>query len=178
MTHFNIDAFTHFLSEGEVMNPYSRPSVSQSYVLDCADGKRIALHLSSPEKFWTGLVDAADDARLSDERFRSREGRIEHQEALMGVLQSVFARRDRAAWCALLEARDVPHAPVYDTSEALHDPQAKHLQLEISAPHATLGIYRTVRSPVSYDRKRPLELRPPPMLDEHGPEIRSMLKQA
>ena len=52
MAHFNLDAFTHFFQVGEVMGPYSRPSVSQSYVLRCADGKWIALHMSSPEKFW------------------------------------------------------------------------------------------------------------------------------
>ena len=30
MTYFNLDAFTHLFSEGEVMGPFSRPSVSQS----------------------------------------------------------------------------------------------------------------------------------------------------
>ena len=33
MAHFNLDAFTHYFQAGEVMGPYSRPSVSQSYVL-------------------------------------------------------------------------------------------------------------------------------------------------
>ncbi len=33
MAHFNLDAFTHFFQADEVMGPYSRPSVSQSYVL-------------------------------------------------------------------------------------------------------------------------------------------------
>ncbi|MEO7008065.1 MAG: CoA transferase, partial [Caldimonas sp.] len=47
MAHFNLDAFTHFFQAGEVMGPYSRPSVSQSYVLRCADDKWIALHMSS-----------------------------------------------------------------------------------------------------------------------------------
>ena len=42
------------------MGPYSRPSVSQSYVLECADGKWIALHMSSPEKFWQGLAQAIE----------------------------------------------------------------------------------------------------------------------
>src|SRR3569623_648536 len=46
MAHFNLDAFTHLFSVGEVMGPYSRPSVSQSYVLECSDGKWIALHMS------------------------------------------------------------------------------------------------------------------------------------
>ena len=48
MCHFNLDDFTHYFSEGEIMGPYSRPNVSQSYVFECADGGWIALHLSSP----------------------------------------------------------------------------------------------------------------------------------
>ena len=51
--------FTHLFAEQEVMGPYSRPSVSQSYVLECADGKWIALHMSSPPKFWEGLAKAS-----------------------------------------------------------------------------------------------------------------------
>src|SRR5690606_28219433 len=60
MCHFYLDAFTHLFSEGEVMGPYSRPSVSQSYALRCADGKWIALHMSSPEKFWQALAEAIE----------------------------------------------------------------------------------------------------------------------
>ncbi|RZI77594.1 MAG: CoA transferase, partial [Variovorax sp.] len=30
MCHFNLDAFTHYFSENEIMGPFSRPSVSQS----------------------------------------------------------------------------------------------------------------------------------------------------
>ncbi len=81
MTHFNLDAFTHFFQVDEVMGPYSRPRVSQSYVLECADGKWIALHMSSPEKFWQGLAtaieqpDLFDDAALRDARGAHRPTR-------------------------------------------------------------------------------------------------------
>src|SRR5690606_30935061 len=74
MCHFNLDAFTHLFSEGEVMGPYSRPSVSQSYTLRCADGKWIALHMSSPEKFWQALAEAIEQPDIfKDPRFATRE---------------------------------------------------------------------------------------------------------
>lgn len=179
MCHFNLDAFTHFLSENEVMDPYSRPRVSQSYVLRCADGKRIALHMSSPEKFWRGLAEAMERADiLADARFATREGRIQNHEALIEILGSVFAQRTRDEWCRRLAERDVPHAPVYDTAEALRDPQALHLQLQVEAAHPTLGAWRTVRSPVSFDGERPTTVSPPPMLGEHNAEIRAALPRA
>jgi len=50
MTHFNLSAFTHLFSEGEVMGPFSRPRVSQSYVLPCdeslTDHVRVSLALN------------------------------------------------------------------------------------------------------------------------------------
>ncbi|WP_168074851.1 CaiB/BaiF CoA-transferase family protein [Caulobacter sp. SSI4214] len=172
MSHFNLDAFTHYFSEGEVMGPFSRPRVSQSYVLECNDGKWIALHMSSPEKFWEGLADAIEAPDLfKDPRFCNREGRIAHQDELIDILGAAFKTRTRAEWCSRLEARDVPYAPMYDTSEALEDPQAKHLQLTIEAPHPTMGLWRTVRSPVSFDGERSLTVTPPPVLNEANDDI-------
>jgi crotonobetainyl-CoA:carnitine CoA-transferase CaiB-like acyl-CoA transferase len=172
MTHFNLDAFQHLFSANEVMGPFSRPSVSQSYVLECADGQWIALHMSSPEKFWQGLATAMERPDIfQDERFASRQGRIAHQEALIAILRPVFRRHDRAEWCRRLEARDVPHSPMYTTAEVPEDAQAKHLQLFVETEHPVVGTFRTVRSPVSFDGERPLEVTAPPVLGEHNEEL-------
>lgn len=177
MSHFNLDAFTHYYSAGEVMGPYSRPSVSQSYVLECADGKWIALHMSSPEKFWQGLANAIERPELfKDARFATRETRIDNQETLIDLLGELFRQRPRAQWCERLEAEDVPHAPMYDTSEALEDPQAQHLQLLVTAQHPTLGEFKTVRSPVSFDGERALDVVAPPLLGEHDAQVRNEVR--
>lgn len=172
MCHFNLDAFTHYFSEGEIMGPYSRPQVSQSYVMECADGKWVALHMSSPEKFWQGLANAIGYPELlQDERFSTREGRIDHQEAMIEVLKPIFKTQNRDAWCERLEAEDVPHAPMYDSNEVLDDVQFKHLQLEVSTQHPEMGTFRSVRSPVSYDGERPVDITAPPTLNEHRDAI-------
>src|SRR5690606_26676918 len=156
-----------------------RPSVSQSYVLQCSDGKWIALHMSSPEKFWQGLANAIGQPDLlQDERFVTREARIANQEQLIALLGERFRSQDRAQWCQRLEAEDVPYAPMYDSSEALRDPQAEHLQLEVSAPHPAGGVWRTVRSPVSFDHQRPLSVSAPPLLGEYDDDIRALLRTA
>lgn len=174
MAHFNLDAFTHYFSEGEIMDAFSRPSVSQSYVLRCADDKWIALHLSSPEKFWRGLLNAIAREELADDsRFSSREARIQNQEALIRELGNTFATERREVWCARLQNADVPHSPVYNASDAMEDPQAKHLQLVVTAKHPTMGVFRTIRSPLSFDGKRNLQVSPPPVLGEQNDEYKS-----
>lgn len=172
MSHFNLDAFTHYYSAGEVMGPYSRPRVSQSYVMKCADEKWLALHMSSPEKFWQGLATAIEQPFLfQDPRFSDRKGRIQNQEALIQILGGIFAKHPRNEWCRRLESEDVPHAPMYDTSEALEDPQAKHLEILVSARHKTMGDFHTVRPPVSFDGQRTTDVIPPPVLGEHTDEV-------
>ena len=177
MCHFNLDSFTHFYSENEVMDPYSRPSVSQSYVFQCSDKKWLALHMSSPQKFWDGLAQVVGLPDLfSDARFCDRPARIKNQEALIQVLSPVFARHDRGHWCKALTEKDVPHSPVYDASEALQDPQALHLGLTVQGQHPTMGEFKTVRSPISYDGERMQDVVPPPTLDEHRETILAALR--
>jgi crotonobetainyl-CoA:carnitine CoA-transferase CaiB-like acyl-CoA transferase len=173
MAHFNLDAFTHLFSVDEVMGPFSRPSVSQSYVMNCRDDKWIALHMSSPPKFWQGLAKAMEQPDLfDDERFASRDARIRNQEALIEVMGPIFRRRDRDDWCARLLAEDVPHAPMYTTAEVPEDPQARHLQMFVETTHPVIGKFRTVRSPVSFDGERALDVTAPPLLGEHNEEFR------
>jgi crotonobetainyl-CoA:carnitine CoA-transferase CaiB-like acyl-CoA transferase len=90
---------------------------------------------------------------------------------MIAVLGPIFATRDRAEWCRRLEAQDVPHSPMYTTQEVTEDAQARHLQLFVQTEHPTVGTYRTVRSPLSFDGQRSLEVTAPPTLGEHNAEL-------
>ncbi len=174
MSHFNLDSFTHYFSVGEVMGPLSRPMVSQSYTFECADGKWIAIHMSSPQKFWEGLATSVEKPELlTDERFAERLNRIQHQQELIDILTPVFRTRSRDAWCELLLANEVPHSPAYDSDEALEDPQARHLQIAVETTHPQMGAFKTVRPPYQFDGEADLDVIAPPTLDEHGDEIRA-----
>lgn len=178
MSHFNLDSFTHYYSMGEIMGPLSRPSVSQSYTFECADGKWVALHMSSPPKFWEGLVDALGMPELhSDPRFAERLNRIAHQQDLIDTLAPVFKSRSREDWCAALLKAGVPHAPAYDADEAMEDPQAQHLRIKVQTQHPTNGPFTTIRAPYHFDGEPDFDLIAPPLLDEHGDAIRAELQQ-
>jgi crotonobetainyl-CoA:carnitine CoA-transferase CaiB-like acyl-CoA transferase len=94
MAHFNLDSFTHYYSEGEIMGPLSRPVVSQSYTFECSDGKWIAIHMSSPPKFWEGFLEATGKPELAeDPRFAERLDRIQHQDDLIEIFTPIFKAR-------------------------------------------------------------------------------------
>ncbi len=178
MCHFNLDSFTHHYSVGEVMGPLSRPVVSQSYTFECADGKWVAIHMSSPPKFWEGFLAATgQEALAQDPRFAERLERIRHQDEMIAHFTPIFLTKTRDEWCDLLLAHEVPHSPAYDSDEALEDPQAQHLRIKVSAPSSELGTFTTVRAPYNFDGEPELTVLPPPVLDEHGEEIRAELRR-
>jgi crotonobetainyl-CoA:carnitine CoA-transferase CaiB-like acyl-CoA transferase len=172
MCHFNLDDFTHFYSQGEVMGPYSRPNVSQSYVFQTSDGGWIALHMSSPTKFWEALAEAVGRPdMLSLPEFATREARIANYDAVVAFLAPLFAGADRETWRERLLAHEVPNSPVYSSEEVTRTDQFQHLGLEVAGEHPQMGPYRTIRSPVSFDGERATDVVPPPVLGEHDAEI-------
>jgi len=176
MAHFNLDDFTHYFSEGDIMGPYSRPNVSQSYVFQCADDGWIALHMSSPPKFWENLAEAVGHPdMLQRPEFASRDARIANYETVAAFLAPIFRTRARAEWCTVLAKLEVPHAPVYTAPEAVASEQARHLQLTIEDPAGPHGAFRTIRSPVSFDGERALDVVAPPTLGQHNAEVLDQL---
>jgi formyl-CoA transferase len=91
-----------------------------------ADGKALAIHLSSLPKFWAALLAVLDRHDLdSDPRFNPRVRRHENYDALRDELQRTIGARPRSEWLKLLQAADVPCAPIHRLDEALDDPQTR-----------------------------------------------------
>ncbi len=177
MCHFNLDDFTHYFSEGMVMGPYSRPHVSQSYVFECADGKWLALHMSSPPKFWENLATAVGRPdMLSLPAFESRDARISNYENVIAFLAPIFRTRERDHWCAELSRLEVPHAAMRTSEEVVASEQAQALGLCLEDPNGPHGPFRTIRSPLSFDGERAETVTAPPVLGAHDDEIVAPLR--
>lgn len=166
------DAFANFTRLGIVSEPHTRVATSQSYAFLCADDRMIAVHLSSPDKFWKGLLAAIQRPDLAaDDRFRTRDARVENYEALMGELARAFRRRSRDEWCRCLEARDVPHAPIWSVPEVIEDPQVRHLGTFYEMQHPKEGCVTGIRRPVTIDGERGPDKMAAPSLGEHSAAI-------
>ena len=166
------DPFTNQDQLQMEQTPWTRVAASQSYTLECADGRMLAVHLSSPDKFWLGLLAAIGQPALAtDPRFATRAARITHYADLRAVLGQAFAGRAREAWLPLLEANDVPHAAIHRISEVEHDPQVRHLGTFHTTAHPDSGTMRASHRPVLIDGTRePFDTRAP-LLGEHTDQI-------
>ena len=173
MAHFAIEPFAAFFSLAATPTSSDRPRLAQAYILRTADERLIAIHMSSLEKFWDGLVAALEAPELkSDERFRIRQARIDNYELLNAELDRRFSRRDLDHWIERLGRNDVPYAPINTIDEVVRDPQVEHLGLivPVAAAH---GASRSVRPPVQFGGHRDVSVRAAPLLNEHGDSIRA-----
>jgi crotonobetainyl-CoA:carnitine CoA-transferase CaiB-like acyl-CoA transferase len=168
---FMPDAFMNLEMLGLRNDPFTRVAFSQSYVVGCQDGTLLALHLSSQDKFWEGLLTAlADEGLGTDPRFEKRQSRIKNYLALSDELQRRFAAKPRAAWMTALAEHDVPFAPVYRTDEVIDDAQVKALGTFRRMTLPTGVTARTVQAPVLFDGARLAAWSAAPMLGEHTDE--------
>jgi crotonobetainyl-CoA:carnitine CoA-transferase CaiB-like acyl-CoA transferase len=178
MAHFAVEPFAAFFALGETPTSADRPRLAQAYILRTADARLIAIHLSSLEKFWQGLVAALDAPELKeDPRFNPRERRIAEYETLRVELDARFARRPLEHWVRRLQAEDVPYAPVNLIDDVVRDPQVEHLGIvvPIDSPHTAT---RAVRPAAQFDGSRALSVSAAPLLDQHGESIRAALEEA
>jgi crotonobetainyl-CoA:carnitine CoA-transferase CaiB-like acyl-CoA transferase len=175
MAHFAVEPYAAYFALGTVPKSADRPRLAQAHILRTGDGGLIAIHLSSLEKFWTGLIAALEAPQLAaDARFASRLARIDNYDALGAELDRQFSGRPTQYWIDRLGAHDVPFAPINRVDAAVKDPQVQHLGLmvPVEKPH---GATHAVRPAVQFDGQRADGVLPAPLLDEHGPAIRAQL---
>lgn len=178
MAHFAIEPYAAYFALGTVPRSSDRPRLAQAHILRTGDGGFIAIHLSSLEKFWTGLIAALEAPELAaDPRFATRLARIDNYDALGQELDRRFSAQPAAFWEQRLGANDVPHAPINRVDAVVRDPQVQHLGLmvPVSEPHAAT---HAVRPAVQFDGQRADAVHPAPLLDEHGADIRARLARS
>jgi len=179
MAHFAVEPFAAFFSLGVTPKSSDRPRLAQAYILRTADDRLIAIHLSSLEKFWLGLVQALEAEELArDVRFSARLARISNYEALGAELDARFRRRSLSEWSARLSANDVPFAPINGIDAVVEDPQVEHLGLIVPVNGAQQGGHEAVRPPLQFDGERARAVNAAPLLDQHGAAIRAAVTDA
>ncbi|HZD63377.1 MAG TPA: CoA transferase, partial [Xanthobacteraceae bacterium] len=123
-----VEPLAHYFVTGDEQPFYLRGAMPQAYILTCKDGKRIALQMSSPDKFWKGLAAVIESPDLL-QRYPDRKRRVDSYEAIGRELAAIFATRPREEWLERLAQHDVPFAPERRLNELDEDPQVRHLDL-------------------------------------------------
>jgi crotonobetainyl-CoA:carnitine CoA-transferase CaiB-like acyl-CoA transferase len=163
---------TRFLDDGKVPSRATRTHTAQVFAFVDRAGKPFAIHLSSPQKFWLGLLAAIGQPEWNeDPRFCDRKSRTRHYDDLRGRLQAVFATGARADWLARLEREDVPACAINDLKELFEDPQVQALGLVVEVPHPARGRMKLIRNGARLSATPTSVRSKAPELGEHNEEL-------
>lgn len=169
---FMNEPFAGFFASGRAPDAFDRPRASGVFCFVCGDGKPIAIHLSSPNKFWVSFATAAGHPELLDDpRLKAHSGRHQHAGLIQQTLAPEFAKKTRAQWTSILEAADVPFAPIYTLDEVVKDPQVRHLGMVQTSTHLDRGEVRTLGYPVKLSDTPLGPVSAPSTLGEHTDAI-------
>jgi crotonobetainyl-CoA:carnitine CoA-transferase CaiB-like acyl-CoA transferase len=145
---------------------------AQVFAFTAGDGLPFVVHLSSPEKFWQGLLVVIGRPDFAtDERFKTREMRVRNYDALSAELTTAFQAKPRADWLKLLEQEDVPSGPLNTIDEVFADPQVLALGMRKDLPHRSRGTVSVVGNPVRLSATPPRVETSAPDLGQHNDEL-------
>lgn len=116
----------------------------------CADGKWLSLAMLQPDRYWRdfcttlGRPDLIDDPRFAEMRTRGRNA-----DALIKILDEIFATRSRDEWMRALKAGgDFIYTVVNSVSDLPDDPQVEANGYIVDYEHPELGPTKLLGMPV------------------------------
>jgi len=108
---------------------------------------------------------------LEDPRFADAAGMVANAEARLELMQSVLVTRTTAEWCEVLDAAEVPCAPVLTRDELIAHPQIIENAIVVESEHPTAGRMREARPPERMEATPSGIMRPAPSLGQHTDEV-------
>jgi crotonobetainyl-CoA:carnitine CoA-transferase CaiB-like acyl-CoA transferase len=103
-----------------------------------------------------------------DPRFRTNPDRVKNQSVLYGWIEEIVREKTSEEWQGLLDAAEVPNAPMQSIADVLAHPQTKALDMMQESPDGRITL---LGLPLSFDGVRPAFRKEPPALGAHTSEI-------
>jgi crotonobetainyl-CoA:carnitine CoA-transferase CaiB-like acyl-CoA transferase len=121
---------------------------------------------------WRRMLEAMELRELADDpRFADNATRMQHLEALVGLLAPRFRQRSTADWLARFAKVGVPAGPVLDVKQMHQDPQTAARKMLVEVEHPLAGKVKTIGLPVKFSATPGKVARAAPILGEHSRDI-------
>jgi len=131
------------------------------------------------QKLWLALLGVIGREDLNeDPRFRDNSVRLANAETLIGLLRPTFLERSVDDWVDTLLAAGVPAGPINSYDRALESEHTKACAMVQDIPHPVEGTFKALGFPVKLHGTPQQTRYAPPLLDQHGAEIRAELASA
>lgn len=108
---------------------------------------------------------------MVDPLFASNQSRVKNRKAMVAQLAPVFQQKTTQVWIEILEAADIPCAPVNDLRTAFAELAQTSPAMTQVVDHPGLGKLSQLGVPFKFSECEGDIRRPPPMLGEHNEEV-------
>jgi crotonobetainyl-CoA:carnitine CoA-transferase CaiB-like acyl-CoA transferase len=93
------------------------------------------------------------------------------------MLQTFFDARGTSEWVQLLNDAGVPASEIYSLDDVLAEPHYREIGLITEVDHPQIGKLPLMVAPIAFSKSGSVtDHTPPPALDEHGDEIRELIR--
>jgi crotonobetainyl-CoA:carnitine CoA-transferase CaiB-like acyl-CoA transferase len=138
----------------------------------CRDGRWFLMSLTADERRWPDLAACIGRRDLLDDpRFASRESRRANAQALIAVLDAVFAKKDWAEWRGMLERSGIAFGVVGTLDDIQTDRQMVDSGALVPIEDPRAGAALTVSSPIGIGGQDKVPARMAPGVGEHTVDV-------
>ena len=145
------------------VSPYDAFQVKDGKIIIAAGNQKLF------ETLCTEILNRPD--LISDPRFTDMPGRLENQDALQEVIETVLADKTMDEAVEWILSKGIPAGPIYDIRQILDDPQIKDRKMFVEMDHPTLGPITVNGCAVKLEDTKPCVKTPAPALGQDNAEI-------
>jgi crotonobetainyl-CoA:carnitine CoA-transferase CaiB-like acyl-CoA transferase len=128
------------------------------------------------QKLWLALLEVIGRQDLADSpRFHDNSSRVANARELIETLRPNFRTRTAEEWVETLLAAGVPSGPILNYEQSLASEHTRARAMVQDIAHPVEGSFKALGFPVKLSATPQSVRFPPPLLDEHGAEIRREL---
>ena len=162
----------HYLNTGEVPGPQgSGHQVNVPYQAFNTKNGWIVIAIFG-ERFWKEVCDVLGIEHIyKDSRFQKAQGRSEHKEYLLSVIEPILLQRTADQWMTELLALKVPCGPINTIDQVFADSVVQQRHMIVETNHSQYGIARSPGNPIKVDGIRDGVSTPAPLPGENTTEI-------
>jgi glutaryl-CoA transferase len=169
-----INAGSNYLVAGKVPGRWgnAHPTIVPYQSFQTADSY-LVIGVAS-EGIWRRFCQAIGKTEMADDaRFAKNADRVENRAVLIAMLTEMFRSRDNETWLKILNAAEVPCAPIQTIDQVFAAPQVRHRDMLVEVEHPTAGSLRMAGIPVKFSATPASVRLPPPLLGQHTNEVLS-----
>jgi len=142
----------HYLNTGDVPGPQgSGHQVNVPYQAFNTQKGWIVIAIFG-ERFWKEVCDVLGIAHIyNDSRFQKAQGRSEHKDYLLGVIEPILMQRTAEQWLTELLALKVPCGPINTIDQVFADSVVQQRNMIVETNHNQYGVARSPGNPMKVD---------------------------